>query len=201
MPPRAIGFARSTTACTKVPYRRFKDGPDSSSALPPATAVAMKVARSWSELHPPHAGLRIEQYVPFDELFPACDALGVSCRWGTTMAALAHGVPMVLVPIAADQPDIASRCDEAGVSRTVAPPTSDPAPSPPPSPLCSTRTRIASTPSESAARFSTCRHRSASPATSKPSSLSTTAFGDPHISKDRAPPTTSTRLSWFEARR
>ena len=32
------------------------------------------------------------------------------------MAALAHGVPMVLVPIAADQPDIASRCNEAGVT-------------------------------------------------------------------------------------
>ena len=38
-------------------------------------------------------------------------------------------------------------------------------------------------------------------ATSKPSSLSTTAFGDPHISKDRARRIPSTRLSWFEARR
>lgn len=83
--------------------------------------VTVGPGRDPNELHPPHAGVRIEQYVPLDELLPACDAVVCHAGWGTTMAALAHGLPMVLVPIAADQPAIASRCDEAGVSRTVAP--------------------------------------------------------------------------------
>jgi len=89
--------------------------------LPIDAIVTAGPGRDLDELHPPHAGLRIEQYVPLDELVPACDAVVCHAGWVTTMAALAHGVPMVLVPIAADQPDIASRCNEAGVSRTVAP--------------------------------------------------------------------------------
>jgi UDP:flavonoid glycosyltransferase YjiC (YdhE family) len=43
------------------------------------------------------------------------------------MAALVHGLPLVLVPIAADQPQNARRCSALGLARIVDEETLDPA--------------------------------------------------------------------------
>ena len=40
-------------------------------------------------------------------------------RTGTLGGAVAHGLPMVIFPISADQPENAARCAELGASRTL----------------------------------------------------------------------------------
>jgi UDP:flavonoid glycosyltransferase YjiC (YdhE family) len=67
--------------------------------------------------------VRIERYVPQSLLFPHCDLVITHGGSGTVLSALEQGLPMVMIPIAADQPDNAERCAELGVARVIAPDT------------------------------------------------------------------------------
>lgn len=63
---------------------------------------------------PAPANARIERYIPQTLVFPRCDLVICHAGSGTVMAALAHGLPLVLVPIGADQPQNARRCGDLG---------------------------------------------------------------------------------------
>jgi len=52
-------------------------------------------------------------------LLPAADLVAFHGGSGTMLTALAAATPMVIVPLAADQPDNAERCVAAGVARVV----------------------------------------------------------------------------------
>jgi len=52
-------------------------------------------------------------------LLPAADLVAFHGGSGTMLAALAAARPMVIVPLAADQPDNAELCAAAGVARIV----------------------------------------------------------------------------------
>lgn len=67
---------------------------------------------------PPHVS--VHAYVPMSTLLPAADVVVFHGGSGTMLAALVAGTPMVIVPLAADQPDNAERCLAAGVARVVA---------------------------------------------------------------------------------
>ncbi len=62
---------------------------------------------------------QVERYVPMSRLLPTCDLAVFHGGSGTMLAALAAGVPLVIVPIAADQHDNAERCQSAGVARVL----------------------------------------------------------------------------------
>jgi UDP:flavonoid glycosyltransferase YjiC (YdhE family) len=64
---------------------------------------------------PPNA--RLEAFVPHAAVLPHAAALVTQCGLGTVMKGLAHGVPLVCLPLIADQPDIAARvaARDAGV--------------------------------------------------------------------------------------
>jgi UDP:flavonoid glycosyltransferase YjiC (YdhE family) len=68
---------------------------------------------------PQPRNVRIEQYIPLTLLFPRCDLVISHGGSNTMMAALVHGIPHVMVPIAADQPYTAARCSAAGVAQVV----------------------------------------------------------------------------------
>ena len=70
---------------------------------------------------PQPAHVHIERYVPQSLLFPSCDLVVNHGGSGTVMTALSHGLPMVIVPVSADQPDNARRCEQLGVARVIAP--------------------------------------------------------------------------------
>jgi UDP:flavonoid glycosyltransferase YjiC (YdhE family) len=70
-------------------------------------------------LGPQPAHVHLERYVPQSLLFPHCDLVLTHGGTGTVMAALSHGLPMVILPLAADQPDNARRCVALGVARSV----------------------------------------------------------------------------------
>jgi MGT family glycosyltransferase len=59
--------------------------------------------------------VRFVPYVPMSRLLPTCAAVVFHAGSGTMLAALAAGLPMVLLPVGADQPANAERCVAAGV--------------------------------------------------------------------------------------
>lgn len=68
---------------------------------------------------PPH--VRLEPYVPQPLLLPYCDAFVTHGGFNSVKEALSHGVPMVVIPITADQPYSAARCTALDVGREVPP--------------------------------------------------------------------------------
>jgi UDP:flavonoid glycosyltransferase YjiC (YdhE family) len=60
--------------------------------------------------------VRIEQFIPQDELLQHCDLVVSHGGSGSLMGSLAHGLPSVLLPMGADQPHNARRCVELGTA-------------------------------------------------------------------------------------
>jgi MGT family glycosyltransferase len=66
---------------------------------------------------PPH--IHIEQYIPQALILPQCVVSISHGGSGSVMGALAHGLPMVLLPMGADQPQNAARCEALRVARVL----------------------------------------------------------------------------------
>lgn len=65
--------------------------------------------------------VRVERYVPQAAVLPSADLVVSHGGSGSVIGALAHGVPLVLLPMGADQLDNARRCTALGVGRTLDP--------------------------------------------------------------------------------
>ena len=78
-------------------------------------------------LGPMPGNVRVSAYVPMSRLLATCDVLAFHGGSGTMLAALSAGVPLVVMPVAADQPENADRCAAAGVGVTLGPDARDPA--------------------------------------------------------------------------
>jgi UDP:flavonoid glycosyltransferase YjiC (YdhE family) len=90
------------------------------------------VATVGPELEPAELGdrgpdVRVERWVPMSRVLATADALVFHAGSGTMLAALAAGVPLVLLPLAADQPENADRCVDAGVGVALPPDAREPA--------------------------------------------------------------------------
>ena len=72
-------------------------------------------------LGPQPPNVHVERYIPQTLVLPYCDMVITHGGYNTVMGALSVGLPMVVVPIAADQPDNAARCAALGVGRVVQP--------------------------------------------------------------------------------
>jgi UDP:flavonoid glycosyltransferase YjiC (YdhE family) len=66
------------------------------------------------ELGPQPDFVHVERFLPLDEVLPHCGMVVCHAGSGTVLAALAHGLPLLLVPLGADQPQMARRCVELG---------------------------------------------------------------------------------------
>jgi MGT family glycosyltransferase len=67
-----------------------------------------------AELGEQPPNVRVERYLPQAALLPRCSAVISHAGSGTVVGALAHGLPMVLIPMGADQPANADRAAELG---------------------------------------------------------------------------------------
>ena len=65
--------------------------------------------------------VRIERFVPQAHVLPRCAAVVSHGGSGTTLGALAHGIPLVLLPQGADQFDNADRAEAAGAAIVLRP--------------------------------------------------------------------------------
>ena len=70
-----------------------------------------------AELGPQPVNVHIERYVPQAALLPHCHLVVSHGGSGSVLGALTHGLPMVLLPLGADQPLNAARCETLGVAR------------------------------------------------------------------------------------
>jgi UDP:flavonoid glycosyltransferase YjiC (YdhE family) len=68
---------------------------------------------------PPH--VQIERYLPQSLIVPRCDLVLCHGGFGSMLTALREGLPLVMMPIAADQPENARRCAELEVAEVIAP--------------------------------------------------------------------------------
>jgi MGT family glycosyltransferase len=59
--------------------------------------------------------VHVERYIPQSAVLPHCDLMINHGGSGSVIGSLAHGVPMVVLPMGADQPLNAARCKELGV--------------------------------------------------------------------------------------
>ena len=66
---------------------------------------------------PPH--VHVERFIPQAALLPHVDLCVSHGGSGSVIGALAHGLPMVLLPMGADQPLNAARCQALGVARSL----------------------------------------------------------------------------------
>jgi UDP:flavonoid glycosyltransferase YjiC (YdhE family) len=63
--------------------------------------------------------VRIAPYIPQSSVLPASSVVVSHGGSGTVLGALAYGLPMVLLPMGADQPFNAARCESLGVARVL----------------------------------------------------------------------------------
>jgi len=68
------------------------------------------------ELGTQPANVHVERFIPQAALLPHGDLVVSHAGSGSVLGALAHGLPMVLTPIGADQPLNAARCQALGVA-------------------------------------------------------------------------------------
>ena len=67
-----------------------------------------------AELGPQPANVRVERFLPQAELLPRCAVAVTHAGSGSVAGALAHAVPLVCIPLGADQPLNAARCVAVG---------------------------------------------------------------------------------------
>jgi len=87
--------------------------------LPVQLIVTVGRDQDPQQFGPQPDNVHIERYIPQTQLFPLCDVVVNHGGSGTINAALTAGLPMVIVPISADQPENAERCAALGVARVV----------------------------------------------------------------------------------
>jgi MGT family glycosyltransferase len=72
-------------------------------------------------LGPPPANVHLERYIPQTLLYPHCDLVVTHGGFNTVMCALSHGLPLLVVPLSADQALHAMRCADLGLGIAIAP--------------------------------------------------------------------------------
>ncbi|MFD6161750.1 glycosyltransferase [Nocardia sp. NPDC060256] len=65
--------------------------------------------------------IHLEQWLPLAAVLPRCDAVVCHGGAGTTLAALSHGLPLLLLPRGADQFPTAAACRAVGAAQVVPP--------------------------------------------------------------------------------
>jgi len=73
---------------------------------------------------PPH--VRVQRWIPHEELLPWCRAIVSHAGSGSALAALTYGLPSVLLPIGADQPQTAELVAGLGAAIVLDPLTATP---------------------------------------------------------------------------
>jgi UDP:flavonoid glycosyltransferase YjiC (YdhE family) len=72
-----------------------------------------------AQFGPQPDNVHIARYIPQSLLFPHCDVVITHAGFSTVSEALAHGLPLVPIPLDADQPLNAERCAALGVAEVI----------------------------------------------------------------------------------
>jgi UDP:flavonoid glycosyltransferase YjiC (YdhE family) len=72
-------------------------------------------------LGPQPPNVHVERYIPQTLLFPRCSVAILHGGWNSVVSALCHGIPLLIVPVAADNPLNAEACQQLGVGKVIQP--------------------------------------------------------------------------------
>lgn len=89
--------------------------------LPVNLLVTVGLEIDPAELGSQPPNMHVERFIAQSQVLPYCDLVVSHAGSGSVIGALSHGLPSVLVPIGADQPLNAARCEDLGVARVVDP--------------------------------------------------------------------------------
>jgi UDP:flavonoid glycosyltransferase YjiC (YdhE family) len=84
--------------------------------LPGSVVVTVGLNLDPTSLGPQPANVHVHRFIPQSILLPHCDLVVSHAGSGSVIGALAHGLPMVLLPMGADQPLNAARAEALGVA-------------------------------------------------------------------------------------
>jgi UDP:flavonoid glycosyltransferase YjiC (YdhE family) len=87
--------------------------------LPVTAVVTTGSTRDPAELGPVPDHVLVRRFVPFTDLLPHCDLVVGHGGFSTTMMALAHGIPVITMPLGSDQPWNAANCRALGLGEVV----------------------------------------------------------------------------------
>jgi UDP:flavonoid glycosyltransferase YjiC (YdhE family) len=87
--------------------------------LPGSVVVTVGSDLDPENVGPQPANVHVHRFVPQSLLLPRCDLVVSHAGSGSVIGALAHGLPMVLLPMGADQPLNAARAEALGVARVL----------------------------------------------------------------------------------
>jgi UDP:flavonoid glycosyltransferase YjiC (YdhE family) len=88
-------------------------------SLPVEVIVSVGPSFDPAELGPQPPNVRVERHVDQADVLPRCGAVISHGGSGSVLAALAYGLPSLLLPMGADQPWNADRCEALGVARVL----------------------------------------------------------------------------------
>ncbi|WNG14572.1 glycosyltransferase [Cystobacter fuscus] len=110
--PGTVVVSTTTTHADNGLFRRVLE------AVAPMNVPVLATAAGASDV-PSGLGshIRIERYVPHDEVFPKARALITHGGWGAVGRALYTGLPMLVIPLVGDQTLNASLVERAGLGR------------------------------------------------------------------------------------
>jgi len=119
LPPRATVLASLGTVFNKTPgvLEAIVEG---LGGEPLNAVVAIGRDQDVARFGSPPPNIRLEPYVPQPLLLPRCGAFVTHGGFNSVKESLAAAVPMVAVPVTADQPYSAQRCAALGVARVIA---------------------------------------------------------------------------------
>ena len=88
-------------------------------ALPVNVVVTVGRDRDPVRFGPQPSNVRIDRYIPLPELLPSCNVVVCHGGSGSVIGALAHGLPLLVLPMGADQALNAARCEQLDVGLTL----------------------------------------------------------------------------------
>ncbi len=119
LPARPVIYATLGTVFNTRTPRPFEAIIDGLRDEPIELILTIGRDRDPAEFGPQPANVHIERYIPQSWLLPHCDLVITHAGFSTVAATLSHGLPIVAIPIDADQPVNAERCVALGVAKTI----------------------------------------------------------------------------------
>jgi UDP:flavonoid glycosyltransferase YjiC (YdhE family) len=114
--PRPLAYVSFGTAVPQMDFfpELFRAAVDALADVPARVLFTVGVHRKPAELGPLPANVHVEQWVAQHAVFPHAAVAASHGGSGTTLGALAQGVPLAVVPWFADQPQNADRVESLG---------------------------------------------------------------------------------------
>lgn len=126
LPSRPIVYGTlGTTRFSRIPGA-FEAMAEAMAGEPYTGILTVGRSRDPAEVDPHADNVRVERYIPQSLLLPHCAAMVCHGGFSSMMASLLHGLPLVIIPLGADQFENAERAVGIGASEVVPPPERTP---------------------------------------------------------------------------